>query len=172
MKIDFSKPETTEFIRVWWLSFVLTPIAVYFMVTRGTYTFADNAELFVHEMGHLVFAPMGAPLRMAGGTLLQIIVPLGLAVYAYSYDYRVATQLFVFWLGHSLINVSVYAADARAMSLPLVSLAGGGDNVMHDWHWMLDGMGILEWDAGIGVAFWIAGGVSFIIAIAAPKRMW
>ena len=86
MKIDFSKPETTEFIRVWWLSFVLTPIAVYFMVTRGTYTFADNAELFVHEMGHLVFAPMGAPLRMAGGTLLQIIVPLGLAVYAYSYD--------------------------------------------------------------------------------------
>lgn len=158
-------------IRTWWLSAVLVLPAVYFVVTRGEYTLADDVELFVHEFGHLVFAPFGAPLRMAGGTILQLLVPAALAAYAYSYDYRAATQLFTFWFGHSAINVSVYAADARAQELPLVSLAGG-NNVMHDWHWMLSRLGILELDAVIGVAFWVVGALCFAAAIALPARMF
>lgn len=157
---------------VWWLSAALLPFAIYFALTRGHYTMLDNADLFVHEMGHLVFAPFGAPLRMAGGTLLQVLVPLGLALYAYSYEYRIATQLFVFWLGHNFINISVYAADAQARALPLVSLAGGGDNTMHDWYWMLSGIGMLQWDAQIGIAFWILGMGCFVAAMLVPLRLF
>ena len=160
-----------ELARTWWLSAVLLPFAIYFALTRGDYTIADSADLFVHEMGHLFFAPFGPVLRMAGGTILQLLVPAGLALYAYSYEYRIATQLFVFWLGHSFINVSVYAADARAQALPLVSLAGS-DNAMHDWHWMLGGLGVLEWDTAIGTGFWIVGVVWFVVAMLVPRRMF
>ncbi len=151
---------------------MLAPLAVYFLATRGDYTIADSVDLFVHEMGHLVFAPLGLPLRMAGGTILQLIVPAGLAWYAYLHDYRVSAQLFLFWLGHSLINVSVYVANARAQELPLVSLAGGGDNIMHDWHWMLNGLGLLEFDIAIGIGFWVAGGLAFVASIVAPRWMF
>jgi hypothetical protein len=161
-----------EIASVWWLSAALLPLAVYLALTRGHYTILDNAHLFIHEMGHLVFAPFGAPLRMAGGTLLQVVVPLGLALYAYSYEYRIATQLFLFWLGHSFINVSVYAADAQARALPLVSLAGGGDNTMHDWYWMLEGLGLLQWDTEIGFAFWIIGLCCFVAAMVIPLRLF
>jgi len=166
------RKKLSEVASVWWLSAALLPFAIYFVLTRGHYTMLDNADLFVHEMGHLVFAPFGAPLRMAGGTLLQVLVPLGLAVYAYSYEYRIATQLFVFWLGHNFINISVYAADAQARALPLVSLAGGGDNTMHDWYWMLSGLGLLQWDAQIGIAFWILGIGCFVAAILVPLPLF
>ncbi len=155
---------------MWWTSAVLLVPAIYFMASRGHYTIMDDVDLFVHEMGHLVFAPFGMPLRMAGGTLLQLIVPLALAIYAFSYSYRLASQLFTFWFGHSLINVSVYVADAQAQSLPLVSLAGGG-NTLHDWNWMLGGLGLLEYDAAIGIVFWLCGGAAFAWAISIPTRL-
>lgn len=161
-----------EFASVWWLSAALLPFALYFALTHGQYTILDSADLFIHEMGHLVFAPFGAPLRMAGGTLLQLLLPAGLALYAYSFEYRAATQLFTFWLGQSVINVSVYAADAQAQALPLVSLAGGSGNTVHDWNWMLDGLGLLQWDAEIGTAFWIVGLCCFAAALLVPARLF
>lgn len=161
-----------ELANVWWLSAALLPFAIYFALTRGHYTILDSADLFIHETGHLVFAPFGAPLRMAGGTLLQLLVPGGLAAYAYWSEFRAATQLFVFWLGHNFINVSVYAADAQAQALPLVSLAGSGGNVLHDWHWMLSGLGLLQWDTEIGLAFWVIGLVCFVAALLVPLRLF
>ncbi len=128
----------------------------------------DNADLFIHEAGHGVFAFMGEPLRMAGGTLLQMLFPGGLALYAFWYSYKAATQLFLFWLGHNLINISVYAADARAQILPLV----GGPNARHDWHWMLGQLGILEYDHTIGIVFWMLSMMVFIVMALVPRQLF
>jgi hypothetical protein len=65
------------------------------------------------------------------------------------------------WLGASLANVALYIADARAQELPLL----GGENVIHDWWYLLT-----EWDMlsqNLAIAGWVrvAGALSFIIAV-------
>ena len=111
---------------------LLGAAAAYFVVTRHDYSFMDSIDLVIHEAGHIFFAFFGEFIRMAGGTLLQIILPAGLAAYFYINSYRLGHQIMLFWLGQSLLNVSVYAADARSQVLPLL----GGSRVTHDWHYM------------------------------------
>jgi len=45
------------------------------------------------------------------------------------------------WVGESLVNISVYMADARELTLPLV---GGGD---HDWNELFYRFGLLGEEA-------------------------
>jgi hypothetical protein len=140
---------------------------LYFVWTRGDYTFLDGFELVIHEAGHLFFAPFGEFLRMAGGTLLQLIVPMLLVFGFFRGEYRPGVQVSMFLLGHSLLNVSVYAQDARAQILPLV----GGPRARHDWNWMLGTLGILEWDQGVGFFFVALAIAVFILMIFVPRVM-
>ncbi|MCB0720283.1 MAG: hypothetical protein KDD65_17680 [Bacteroidetes bacterium] len=162
------KQDLKDLASTWWLSVVLSAAGLYYFLTRGHYTMMDNADLVIHEAGHFVFAFMGEPLRMAGGTLMQILLPGGLAAYAFWSDFRVATQLFLFWLGHNLINISVYAADARSQLLPLI----GGPNARHDWHWMLGQLDILQYDHAIGTAFWLSSLVVFVVMALVPRQLF
>lgn len=152
-------------LKPWAGSAVLFPLCAYFALTRGAYTFLDAADLVIHEAGHVFFAPFGPFLRMAGGTLLQILLPLALVWHFLRNDYRLGTQVMLFWLGHNLINVSVYAADARARRLPLL----GGDGVTHDWAYMLGRSGMLEHDALVGGAFFASALLVFALALAMPR---
>jgi hypothetical protein len=58
-------------------------------------------------------------------------------------------QFSLLWLGQNLINISVYAADAQARRLPLL----GGNKVYHDWHYLLNEIGLLQYDAEVGYFF-------------------
>lgn len=162
------KENAIELLKTWWMSVALFVLGLYYFFDRGTYTIMDSADLVIHEGGHFFFAFMGEPLRMAGGTLMQILLPGGLAGYSFWADYRVATQLFLFWLGHNLINISVYAADARAQVLPLI----GGPYARHDWHWMLGQLGILELDHTIGTVFWMSSLVVFVLMALVPRQLF
>lgn len=154
--------------KTWAWSVILGAAAVYFVLNRGDYSLLDGFELAVHEVGHVVFAPFGEFLRMAGGTLLQLILPVLLVFGFYKGDYRPGVQFSMFLLGHSLLNVSVYAQDARTQVLPLV----GGPRARHDWNWMLDTLGILEWDQTVGYLFVFLAIVVFVAMVALPRIMW
>lgn len=104
-------------------------------------------NLGIHELGHVLFAPLGQTLSVAGGTLTQLAAPLAAAVMFVRQPDWFAVTVAGAWLATNLYNVAVYVGDARAMALPLLSL-GGGDAI-HDWHYMLSGMGILDWDGGL-----------------------
>jgi len=78
--------------------------------------------------------------------------------------YRFGMQVFIVWLGQNLINIGVYAADARAHVLPLL---GKGT---HDWSCMLGTLGLLEHDAGIGHVFFGLGILAFVIALLLPLK--
>jgi hypothetical protein len=91
-------------------------------------SFLDLVNLAFHEAGHLVFAPFGRTLLLLGGTLLQLIVPAGLAGYFLARQSPFSAAACAWWLGENFVNVSVYMADARALRLNLV---GGGE---HDWN--------------------------------------
>ena len=124
---------------------------------RVAFFLLDFVDLAVHEAGHLVFGVLGNRfVMMAGGTALQLVMPLAFVV-----DFRRRGQLrssdaCVAWVGQNLLHIGRYAADARAQQLPLV---GGGE---HDWTYLLEAVGLLRRDAAVGAAFDFAG--CFLIA--------
>lgn len=146
---------------------LLGAAAVYFVLTRNEYSFMDSIDLVIHEAGHIFFAFFGEFIRMAGGTLMQILLPAGLAAYFYVNSYRLGHQIMLFWLGQSLLNVSVYAADARAQALPLL----GGSRVTHDWHYMLSKTNLLEYDQVIASFFVFLAICVFLAMLLAPRHM-
>ncbi len=163
------RTEFRDLAGTWWLSAVMLPIAAYFVFFYPTSTFMDNADLLIHEAGHFVFGFFGEFIRVLGGTLMQLIIPSLLVWYFYRNSYRTGTQLSFFWLGHNLLNIAKYAADARARQLPLL----GGNKSGHDWHYMLGRLGILELDQAVGTLFAILGAcVLFIMIILPQYAMW
>lgn len=99
----------------------------------------DGVNLLIHEAGHVVFRPLGEFLMIAGGSLLQVIIPAAFVVYFLRHEKPYSAALLLFWVGESLLNVSVYAGDALAMQLPLL----GGQDSIHDWNYLLSRMGWL-----------------------------
>ena len=47
----------------------------------STWCFLDYVNLAFHEAGHLLFSPFGSTLGYLGGTILQLLVPMGLVAY-------------------------------------------------------------------------------------------
>ncbi len=84
-------------------------------------SFLDLVDLPIHETGHLVFRPFGEFLGVAGGSLFQVIVPAVFVGYFVTRMQYYSAAVVLFWVGQSLLNVWVYAADAVVMQLVLTS---------------------------------------------------
>jgi len=92
-----------------------------------------GADLGFHELGHLVCyvidaaLPWPEVLTAAAGSIAQVAVPVGLAVYflAVRRD-RAGGAVCLAWAATSAADVARYVADAPTESLPLI----GGK---HDW---------------------------------------
>lgn len=107
-------------------------------------SFLDLVDLPIHEFGHLLFRLFGEFMMVAGGSLFQVILPLvfvGYFVWQRSY-YSAAMVLF--WVGQSILNVWVYAADAVVMQLVLTSGFTGSEGSFHDWNYLLTTTGLIS----------------------------
>jgi hypothetical protein len=151
----------------WLPSIIMIPIMIYWILNRGNYTFIDNADLVIHEAGHLFFMFFGKFIYTAGGTLMQIILPSIIVFYFFRKMYKTGVQIALLWLGQNLINISVYAADARAHRLHLL----GGNKVYHDWTYLLSSLGILDFDIEVGYFFFGLAIMIFILSLVLPKIM-
>ena len=120
----------------------------------------DGVNLVIHEAGHLIFRPLGEFMTIAGGSLFQVLVPAIFAGYFYFNKKQFSSALVLFWVGASLLNVSVYAADSVLMQLPLL----GGDNSIHDWNYMLDRLSLLRSTGAIAMAIRAFGTLTIIFA--------
>jgi len=58
----------------------------------------------------------------------------------------------LYWLGHNLVNVSVYIADAPYRRLPLIS-----DSALHDWNWIFNHLGNMELASPVSSVVFITG---------------
>ena len=104
----------------------------------------SGITLGVHELGHLLFAPLGHWLGVAGGSITQVAAPLAVAYgFLRQRDYY-AIAVAGTWEGMSLANLATYVADARAQELPLVSPFSGDPE--HDWNYLLSSVGMLRQD--------------------------
>jgi hypothetical protein len=166
-QIKFDKAVTyTRFdeIKRWLPSVIMLPIMIWLVLNRGNYTLIDNADLVIHEAGHIFFSPFGKFIYTAGGSLMQVILPSFIAWYFFRNNYKTGVQVSLLWLGQNLINVSVYAADAQAQMLHLL----GGNKVYHDWHYLLGELNILQFDAEVGYFIFGLAVLIFAISILLP----
>lgn len=152
-------------LKSWYISFLLLPIVVLLIINGGRFIFfLDHFNLLIHEGGHGIFRMFGDYIYTLGGTLMQIILPSIFIFYFFINDKRWGVQVSLVWLGENLMNVSVYAADARAQLLPLL----GGNKVYHDWNWLLSRLGWLQYDKAIGNFFFYIGIIAYIVALLIP----
>jgi hypothetical protein len=127
-----------------WLIFYLWFLA-YAFSRHGGFLFIDTPNMVVHEGGHALFGWFGATLGLWGGTILQWLVPLLLAIYFF-HERQVAGFVFcLFFFFENWIYTATYMADARAMELPLVTL-GDAEFVKHDWNTIFTNLGVLQYD--------------------------
>ncbi len=91
----------------------------------------DTINLFIHEAGHFFTIPFGQVIYVLGGSLVQVALPAALLVVTLMQQAHQAPYS-AFWVGESMINVSVYIADAPYRKLHLI-----GRGTKHDWHWLL-----------------------------------
>ncbi len=124
--------------------------------------FLDNVDLVAHEAGHMFFSWFGQLMQVAGGTIGQLFVPIAFTVYFFLRREFFSSSVTLFWTGQNLFNISVYVKDAQTMALPLVSV-GGGEDTIHDWHYLLSRFGLLHWDRQIGGLVY---GLGLLIVIA------
>ena len=163
--LNKAKPSTTfDEFKKWIPSIIILPIAIYWTLNRGDYGLIDNADLVIHEAGHLFFKFFGSFIYTLGGTLMQIILPSIIFYYFFRNHYRTGMQFSLLWLGQNFINISVYAADAQARKLPLL----GGNKVYHDWHYILGEIGILQYDSEVGYFFFGIAILLFITTLIMP----
>lgn len=127
---------------------------------RGSWHFLDGVDLVIHEAGHVIFMFFGEFVSFAGGTIIQIVLPLIFASYFFLRHKFVSASAVSFWLGQNLTNISVYVADAETMALPLL---GGG---IHDWNYMLGETGLLMQAPRIAAAFYSLGMFVYCLALA------
>ena len=132
------------------------------LATPAHWDLLDDVNLALHEAGHVLFQPFGDPLVVLGGSLFQVMVPLAFVGYFLVRRDRFSASVVMAWVGASLANVALYIADARAQELPLL----GGENVIHDWWYLL-----IEWDllsSDLAIARWVrlAGALAFVVSVA------
>lgn len=128
-----------------------------YQAARGTgvLMLMDGVFVPIHEGGHLLFRFFGEFFSVAGGTILQLLVPILLAAYFLFQRQAQGVAFCLFFFFEQFLPISTYMADARAMDLPLVSV-GGGDDVIHDWSFLFGKTGLLAHDTQI------AGAVRFL----------
>ena len=155
---------TLDKIKRWIPSIIILPLAIIWIVNRGEYGLLDNIDLVIHEAGHFFFSFFGKFIYTLGGTLMQVILPSIIVFFFFRNNYRTGVQFGLLWLGQNFINISIYAADARARKIPLL----GGNKVYHDWHYILGELGILEYDQIVGYTFVGIAIIIFAVAVLMP----
>ena len=106
-------------------------------------SFLDLLDLPIHETGHLIFRLFGEFMGIAGGSLFQVILPLVFVGYFVKRGQYYSAAVIMFWVGQSILNVWVYAADAVVMRLVLTSGFTGSEGSFHDWAYLLTKTGLL-----------------------------
>ena len=148
-----------------WMAWIL----VHYWSAPWYSTLFHGIDLVIHEVGHILFAPLGEFMGFAGGTLAQLLAPIGAGIAFYRQRDWFAVAIAGCWLGINCFEIVEYAGDALARQLPLVSPTSAEPE--HDWTFMLARLGVLhhtdavaagwQWagrvvmSAGIGFGAWV-----------------
>lgn len=190
MDSDLLKRNLRLVLKKWWCSLLLLPFLyftlhqiywalrfnIFYMVTYDfpfpvnfVYFLLDNFLLIVHEAGHTFFSIFGVRfITILGGSLFQILLPLGIFLYTWVNRMKTGMQLSLFLVGLSWLDVAGYAADGGQQQLPLI---GGLSKESHDWRNLLLDMNLLDHDITFGITFAVIGLLFYGAALLVPLLM-
>ncbi|MBX9687411.1 MAG: hypothetical protein K2X27_11960 [Candidatus Obscuribacterales bacterium] len=135
--------------RIWWPRLLLMLLGVQILVSHLKDPLYSNLfkgiNLGFHEMGHMVFAPFGEFMGVAGGSIFQCLVPLLSTIMFFRQRDYFGIAFCFFWLSTNLFDLAVYVDDSRKLALPLVT-PFKGDETIHDWNYLLDKLDMLQYD--------------------------
>jgi hypothetical protein len=127
-------------------------------------SFLHQVILPFHEFGHVLFRPFGRFMTILGGSLFQVLMPLGLMlVFLLQQRNTFAASAMLWWAGQSLVDLSPYIADAETRALPLV---GGAGEEAHDWGNLLTMTGMLSHTHDISRVCFAAGVIVMLAGLA------
>jgi len=142
-----------------WLSFYAL-FLLYALANRTGFLVLDYVNLIIHEGGHFFFSWFGNTIRILGGTLGELLVPVLCALYFFWQREATGFTFSVFWFFENFPYIGAYMADARTASLPLV---GSGDS---DWEILFTQWGLLAQDQKIGALMRTIGWLGMLAAAA------
>ncbi len=126
-------------------------------------SFLDNVDLAIHETGHLLFRVLGEFMGIAGGSLLQVIFPAAFVGYFIWQRSFYSAAIVSLWVGQSILNVYVYAADAQVMQIVLLGGLTGSEGSFHDWNYLLTETGLLNATRTVAGIIRLAGTLTIIV---------
>ena len=121
--------------------------------------------ILFHEAGHVIFMPFGEALRVAGGTLGQLLMPIVCAVALHRRGDNFGAAICLAWMGMSVMDASVYAYDAADPLLPLIG-GGTGSDSFHDFIFLFERYGQLGHARGWAMAMKALGAIAACVALA------
>jgi len=122
----------------------------------------------IHELGHVLFTPLGQFMTILGGSFWQVMAPVLSAVMFLRQPDYFAISVCAMWLGITLYRMAVYMEDARTMTLPLLSTSGG--EAFHDWNYLFTDFRVLQWDVRIAAITRNIG--KFFLIFAVLSAVW
>ena len=150
-------------VRIGWMVFYGI-FLLYAVTDKSGYLLIDYLFVPIHEGGHLLFGYFGHTLMVAGGTLLQLGVPLLLAVYFAFQRQPTGVAFSSFFFFENFLNVATYMADSRRLELQYVTV-GDPEFAEHDWATMFTQMGALDYDTKIAAVVRAIGWVGMIAVV-------
>ena len=154
-----------EMLKPWLGTLILLPLAFFLVLNKGEFIFLiDHVNLLFHEGGHGIFRPFGKFIYTLGGSLMQAIIP-SLFIFYFAWNRkRFGVQVSLLYLAQNIMNVSVYIGDAVARKLPLL----GGNNVYHDWNYLLAELNILSYDKTVAAIVFYSACLICLLALLLP----
>lgn len=139
------------------LTTALAVYAIAMLASPGAGVLIDEFNQPVHEAGHIVFAPLGTTMRVLGGTLLPILLPLLFgALYSGRRDEH-AASVAAWCVGQGFSTMGLRMAVAS----PTVQPATDAE---HDWSMLLSEWGVLGQALQFGQ---LAHGFGFLVMLVA-----
>jgi hypothetical protein len=148
-KFGFWKP-VSPITGIVWLCFYAL-FLLYALTNRSGFLILDYANLIIHEGGHFFFSWFGDTIRILGGTLGELLVPLLCAAYFFWHRETTGFAFSIFWFFENFPYIGTYMADARTSALSLI----GSDE--SDWTILFTQWGLLAQDQKIGATMRILG---------------
>jgi len=150
-------------ILIWSLKFFLNPMETNYALD----SFWHLVNLPFHEAGHLIFRPLGKFMTSLGGSLSQLLMPMGcFAVFLLKTREPFASSFSLWWFGENFIDLAPYINDARSLTLPLLGGNTGRTSPygFHDWEFILKESGMAKYDH---ILAWMADKLGSLLMICA-----
>jgi hypothetical protein len=144
--------------------FVYLYVQIFSFRVNGPHNFVVDILYFIefgmHEASHIIVAFLPPVFVALAGSVGEIGFTVLLAAVALKSKAYYISSFALLWMMLACTSVGNYISDARTQAIPLV---GVGENIQHDWHYILGQWGMLSSDTAIGGAvLWTGRGIGII----------